>query len=214
MSGPDPMAPAPLPGHPRVFFLKPLALGRPNVEAGDYAYADDPEGPEGWFDRAVLHHHPEMGDRLVIGRFAALAHGVRFVMNGATHATGGFSTFPFSIFGHGWEAGFDPADWDAENRGDTVVGPDVWIGTDAMILPGTRIGAGAIIGARAVVAGEIPPYAVAAGNPARVVRMRFPAEVVARLLALAWWDWPAERIVRALAALRGRDLAALEAAAP
>lgn len=214
MTGPDPFAREPLPGHPRVAFLAPLARGRPNVEVGAFTYIDDPAGPATWFDRAVLHHYPETGDRLVIGRFCAIADGVRFVMNGATHAMGGFSTFPFNIFGHGWERGFDPATWEAENRGDTVVGHDVWIGTEAMILPGARIGSGAIIGARSVVSGEVPPYALAAGNPARVVRLRFPEAVVAELLALAWWDWPVPRITAALDAIRGADIAALRRFAP
>lgn len=212
--GPDPEARAPIPAHPRVAFLKPLAAGRANVEVGDYAYVDDPDGPETFFERRVLHHYDFVGDRLVIGRFCAIAAGATFVMNGATHAMGGFSTYPFNIFGGGWERGFDPATWAAENRGDTVVGADVWIGGEAMILPGTRIGPGAIIGARAVVSGKIPAYAVAAGNPARVVRRRFDDDTVAALLALAWWDWPIDHLSRHLDAVRGADLDALRRAAP
>lgn len=213
MTGPDPRALTPLPGHPRVKFLRPLAEGRANVEVGDFAYYDDPEDRSAFFDENVLHHYDFVGDRLTIGRFAAIAAGVRILMNGGAHATGGFSTYPFNIFGRGWERGFDPATWEAETRGDTVIGPDVWIGTEAMILPGVTIGAGAIVAARAVVSRDVPPYAVVAGNPAEVARTRFDPATVAALLELAWWDWPAERLAAGLDAVRGADLAALRRAA-
>jgi virginiamycin A acetyltransferase len=196
-----------------VGFLRPFAAGRANVSIGRYSYYDDPDGPERFFERNVLHHYDFVGDRLVIGAFCAVATGATFFMNGANHAMGGFSTYPFNIFDRGWEKGFDPATWEAENRGDTVVGDDVWIGHEALILPGTRIGAGAIVAARAVVGGEVPPYAIVAGNPARVIRVRFPPETVERLLALAWWTWPVERITAHLDAIRGADLAALDRAA-
>lgn len=212
-TGPDPAGLHPLPAHPRVVFLQPLAAGRANVTVGPFAYYDDPDAPEEFFERNVLHHYAFSGDHLHIGAFCAVATGVRIFMNGANHAMGGFSTYPFDIFGHGWEAGFDPAIYAAENRGDTVIGPDVWIGHEALVMPGARIGAGAVVAARSVVTGAVPPYAVVAGNPARVVRHRFDPATVARLLAVAWWDWPPARITRHLDAIRGADLAALEAAA-
>ena len=163
-------------------------------------------------DRNVLHHFDFFGDRLIIGRFVAIATGVKILMNGGTHAMTGFSTYPFSIFGHGWDDGFDPATWQAGHKGDTVIGADVWIGTDAVLMPGVTIGPGAIIAARAVVSRDVPPYALAAGNPARIVRRRFDDETVARLLRIAWWDWPIDKIGRNLDAIRGADLATLEAA--
>lgn len=202
-----------MPGFPRVGFLRPFAAGRANVEVGRFTYYDDPDGPETFFERNVLHHYDFVGDRLVIGSFCALATGVRFFMNGANHATGGFSTYPFNVFGKGWERGFDPASWARENRGDTIVGHDVWIGAEALILPGARIGSGAIVGTRAVVSGEVPPYAIVLGNPARVLRLRFDEPTIAALLRLAWWEWPVERITAALDAIRGADIAALERAA-
>lgn len=210
MSGPDPDILHPLPAHPRVVLLRPLAKGRTNVTVGKWSYYDDPREAELFFERNVLHHYEFSGDHLRIGPFCAFATGVRIFMNGANHAMSGFSTFPFDIFGGSWADGFDPGVYEAENRGDTVIGPDVWIGHEALILPGTRIGAGVIIGARAVVAGEVPPYAIVAGNPGRVVRHRFPPDAVERLLALAWWNWPPERIARALPAIRVADIAALE----
>lgn len=210
MHGPDPNRPYPMPAHPRVGFLKPL-IDRPNIEVGDYTYYDDPEGPAGFADKCVLYHYDFIGDRLVIGRYCAIATGVRFIMNGANHAMGGLSTYPFNIFAEGWEAGFDPASWEAEFRGDTVVSNDVWIGMEAMVMPGTRIGDGAIVAARSVVASDVAPYAVVGGNPAREIRRRFDDATIARLLAVAWWDWPAEKVTRNLAAIRGGDISALEA---
>ncbi|MEQ8748820.1 MAG: CatB-related O-acetyltransferase, partial [Amphiplicatus sp.] len=140
----------------------------------------------------------------------AIATGVRFIMSGANHALDGFSTYPFSIFGRGWE---DPAqNWKKDGRGDTVVGNDVWIGMGATIMPGVYIGDGAIIGARAVVASDVPPYGVSVGNPAETVRRRFNGSTITRLLHVAWWDWPAEKITRNLAAIRGGDIDALERA--
>jgi virginiamycin A acetyltransferase len=124
----------------------------------------------------------------------------------------GFSTYPFNIFGHGWEEGFDIATWQKENRGDTVVGNDVWIGMEAVIMAGVGIGDGAIVAAKSVVTHDVPPYAIVAGNPARIVKIRFAPDVVARLLDIAWWDWPYDKIGRNLDAIRSADLSALEAA--
>jgi virginiamycin A acetyltransferase len=203
---PDPMQPSPIPAWPRVGFLRPRAQGLPNVDVGEWTYADDPAGVDDFFARRVLYHFDFIGDRLVIGRFCAIAEGARFVMAGGSHAADGFSTYPFEIFGLEAPGGPPPRD--------TVVGSDVWIGREAMILSGARIGDGAIVGAGAVVAGEVRPYAVVVGNPAREVRRRFDDATVAALLALRWWDWPADAIARAAAAIRGADIDALRALAP
>jgi len=213
MIGPDPDALHPMPGFPRIVALRPLAAGRANVSVGPYSYYDDPDHATAFFDRNVLHHFDFVGDRLVIGPFCALATGCRIVMNGANHAMDGFSTYPFNIFGAGWEAGFDPASWEAGYRGDTVIGPDVWIGSEAWVMPGVTLGAGAIVAAKSVVTRDVAPFAVVAGNPARPVRQRFDDATVAALLDIAWWDWPAGRITANLNAIRGRDLDALRAAA-
>ena len=211
-SGPRPEIKHPIPMHPRVGFLKPL-VDRPNIEIGDYTYYDDPGGPDKFVDECVLHHYDFIGDRLVIGNFCAIAEGARFIMNGANHTMSGFSTYPFNIFGHGWEQGFDTAAWETEVRGDTVVGNDVWIGMEAVVMPGVTIGDGAIVAARSVVTRDVPAYAIVAGNPAQVVKMRFPEEIVRRLLTLAWWNWPVEKITRNLGAIRGADIELLEQAA-
>ncbi|WP_114393558.1 CatB-related O-acetyltransferase [Oleisolibacter albus] len=210
--GPNPMDPHPMKGHPRVGFLKPLLAGVSNVEVGDYSYYDDPGGPERFRDN-ILYHFDFTGDRLVIGRFCAIAWGTRFIMNGANHAQGGVSTYPFNIFGQGWDS--VPLDQISfPHKGDTVVGNDVWIGYEALVMPGVRIGDGSIVAARSVVTADVPPYAVVAGNPARVVKMRFPEAMVARLLELRWWDWEVERITRAIPAIMTGDLDALAGFAP
>ena len=212
MNGPNPGIKHPMPLHARVGFLKPLVTAE-NIEVGDFTYYDDPDGPDLFQTKCVLHHYPFIGDRLIIGKFCAIAEGARFIMNGANHAMSGFSTYPFNIFGHGWEQGFDVSTWSQEMRGDTVVGNDVWIGMEALILPGVAIGHGAIAAAKSVVSHDVPPYAIVAGNPAKVVKMRFDRKTVERLLAVAWWDWPVDKITRNLNAIRGADIAALEAAA-
>lgn len=188
------------------------AIDHPNISIGDFTYANDftPPNADGWAERLAPYLYPGAPERLVIGCFGQIAHGVRFITASANHAMGGISTYPFAIFDHTklplFMEGFS-------DLPDTVIGHDVWIGHGALILPGARIGHGAIIGAGAVVGGVVPDYAVMAGNPARALRRRFTDAVVARLLALAWWDWPLDAIEAALPAILGGDVAALEAAA-
>lgn len=209
MDAPKPEIKHPIDMHPRVGFLKPLVTA-PNIEIGEYTYYDDPEGPDLFQSKCVLHHYDFIGDKLIIGKFCAIAENARFIMNGANHVLSGFSTYPFNIFGHGWEKGFDDETWRREIRGDTVVANDVWIGMEAIIMPGVRIGNGAIVAARAVVTHDVPDYAIVGGNPAKVLKMRFDRHTMARLLDIAWWDWPVDKITRNLDAIRGSDLAALE----
>jgi virginiamycin A acetyltransferase len=161
-------------------------------------------------ERCVQHHYDFIGDKLVIGKFCAIATGVTFIMNGANHAMTGFSTYPFNIFGQGWESGFDWATIQAGLKGDTVIGNDVWIGQEATIMPGIRIGDGAIVATKAVVTSDVPPYAIVGGNPAKEIRKRFSDEIIAELLAIRWWDWDVAKITRNLNAIRGTDLEALK----
>ncbi|GGG55266.1 CatB-related O-acetyltransferase [Hymenobacter glacieicola] len=212
MHGPDPATLHPLPHHRKLVFLKNY-ITRPTIIVGDYTYYDDLEDPSN-FERNVLYHFDFMGDRLLIGKFCALASGVKFIMNGGNHETAPISTFPFAIFGGGWEqlmAGQDIRD-KYPSKGDTVVGHDVWIGHEATIMPGVRIGNGAVVATKAVVTRNVPDYAIVAGNPAQLVRYRFDEDTIARLNRLAWWDWPAEKITRHLALLNAADVAALERA--
>ena len=206
--GPDPDALHPLPGQPRVVFIKNLDLP-PTVEVGAYTYYDDPDGPDA-FLRNVLYHFDFIGDRLRIGRFCAFGAGTRFLMNGGNHRVSAPSTYPFVIFGGAWAGRFVEATF--PTHGDTTIGNDVWTGWDSMILPGVTVGDGAIVATRAVVTRDVPPYAVVAGNPARVVRMRVEPDDIARLLRIRWWEWDAEKITRNLPAISGGDVDALEAA--
>ncbi|MBX0289199.1 CatB-related O-acetyltransferase [Hymenobacter sp. HSC-4F20] len=212
MHGPDPTTRYPLPHHRKLVFLK-NSITRPNIIVGDYTYYDDLDDAAN-FERNVLYHFDFIGDRLIIGKFCALASGVKFIMNGGNHETAPLSTFPFAIFGGGWEqlmAGLDIRD-KYPSKGDTVVGHDVWIGHEATILPGVRIGNGAVVATKAVVTRDVPDYAVVAGNPAQLIRYRFDEDTIARLNRLAWWDWPVEKITRHLALLNASDVAALERA--
>jgi len=205
--GPSPDTRHPIAGVTRTGFLKPF-ITRPNIVVGDYTYYDDPGGPE-CFEANVLYHFDFVGDRLVIGKFCSIGAGTRFIMNGGNHHTTWLTTYPVPIFGQGWEAAMPPS-W--PNKGDTVVGNDVWFGHDALLMPGVSIGDGAIVATRAVVTRAVPPYAIVGGNPATVLRYRFDHATIARLLRVRWWDWDAEKITRNVRAICGSEVAALEAA--
>jgi virginiamycin A acetyltransferase len=137
---------------------------------------------------------------------------VKFIMNGANHKLSGISTYPFQIFGNGWEKVM-PAPGELPYKGDTVIGNDVWIGYEALIMPGVRIGNGAIVSSRSVVVADVPAYAIVGGNPAKPIKARFAPESVAALEEIAWWDWPVERITRHLSLIVAGDIEALRAAA-
>ncbi|EFO33189.1 chloramphenicol O-acetyltransferase [Roseibium sp. TrichSKD4] len=201
----------PFNGEPHTVFLKNV-ISRANIEVGDYTYYNDLIDPTAFEDQNVRYHFDFIGDKLVIGKFCALAQGTTFIMSGANHAMTGFSTYPFHIFGETWREGFDERIIFDHIRGDTVVGNDVWFGTNSTILPGVEIGCGAIIGANAMASKNVPPYAVVVGNPGKVVRLRFEQHTIDRLLEIAWWDWPTEKITQNLDAIRGADLTALEKA--
>ncbi|CNC68592.1 Vat family streptogramin A O-acetyltransferase [Yersinia alsatica] len=206
MYGPDPSNTHPMKGFPQVCFIK-NTVTNPNIIVGDFTYYDDPEDSEN-FERNVLYHFPFIGDKLIIGKFCAIAKGAQFIMNGANHKLSGFSTFPFYIFGNGWEKAMPQAD-DLPYKGDTIIGNDVWIGYKALIMPGVKIGNGAIISSRSVVTSDVPAYAVVGGNPANVIKKRFTDETIAMLEKLAWWDWPVEKITQNLTAIMSSNLEAL-----
>lgn len=206
MFGPDPKNKHPMAGFPQVCFIK-NTVDNPNIIIGDYTYYDDPEDSEN-FERNVLYHFPFIGDKLIIGKFCALARGVKFIMNGANHKISGISTYPFYIFGQGWE-NVMPAAEELPYKGDTEIGNDVWIGYEALFMPGVKIGHGAIISSRSVVTGDVPAYAIVGGNPAKVIRYRFDAETIAKLEDIAWWNWPEEKISRNLSLIVSGDIDAL-----
>lgn len=204
---PDPLTRHPIPGWKGTAFLKAI-VDHPMIEVGDYSYYDDSRGPEHFVARCVRYHFDFIGDRLIIGKFVAIAQGAQFVMNGANHPLGGFSTYPFAMFGI--EGAPDVTGHG--HRGDTRIGNDVWIGREAVIMPGVSVSDGAIIGTRAQVVKDVPPYAVVVGNPGRVVKRRFPPDIIEALLSIRWWDWEGDRIARNVAAIAGADIDALRAA--
>jgi len=213
LPAPDTRNPVLLPDgsvHEPTVFLSAV-IDHPNIETGRYAYYSPLAPVADPAAELAPYLFPGCPERLVIGPFVQIAHGVRFITASANHPMRGITTFPFRIFD--MESAGAYLDENAAT-GDTVVGPDAWLGFGATVLPGVRVGAGAIVAAGSVVASDVPPYAIVAGNPARVVRMRFTEDEVARLMALVWWDWPVAAIRAALPALEAGEVAALEAAAP
>lgn len=182
-------------------------ISHPNIEIGDYSYASSFNPPADWAAWLAPYLYQGAPERLVIGRFCQIADQVRIITASANHPMQGFSTYPFAIFDRSRLSEYIGQ---LGTLRDTTIGNDVWIGDGAVILPGAQIGNGVIIGAHAVVAGKIPDYAIIAGNPGRVVRMRFDTKTIARLMALQWWNWPIDRIERASAALTNADISALE----
>ncbi|MEB3215727.1 MAG: Vat family streptogramin A O-acetyltransferase [Nostocales cyanobacterium 94392] len=207
MYGANPQEKHPMKGFPQTCFIK-NTVSNPNIIIGDYTYYDDLEDSEN-FERNVLYHFPFIGDKLIIGKFCALATGVKFIMNGANHQISGFSTYPFQIFGNGWERIMPQLD-ELSNKGDTVIGNDVWIGYEALIMPGVQIGDGAIIGSKSVVTTNVLPYTIVGGNPAKVIRKRFADDVINTLLEIAWWNWDIEKITRNLEKIVGCDIQGLQ----
>ena len=208
MHGPDPLEKHPMAGFPQICYIK-NTIKSANIFVGDYSYYDDPDDSEN-FERNVLYHYPFIGDKLVIGKFCAFARGVKFIMNGANHKMDGISTYPFYIFGHGWESAM-PDMSEFPYKGDTVVGNDVWIGFDSLIMPGVTIGDGAIIASRSVVVSDVAPYTIVGGNPAKLLKRRFDGETVQSLIDIKWWDWPIEKISANLKTIMNGDIAALKA---
>lgn len=212
MHGPSPDTLHPFNGETHTVFLKNV-ITRPTIEVGDFTYYNDLHHAAEFETRNVRYHFDFIGDRLKIGRYCALAEGTTFIMSGANHDMRGLSTFPFHIFGESWRKGYNEGGLFDNLRGDTIVGHDVWFGANTTIMPGVTIGSGAIIGTNAVVASDVPPYAIVVGNPGSMKRLRFDKATIDRLLEIAWWDWPVEKVTRNLAAIRGADIEALEQAA-
>ena len=185
---PNPNTIHPIPGYHKEIYVKPT-VKNPNIIVGDFTYIADSE-----FKSHVKHHYEWIGDKLIIGKFCQIASGVEFIMNGANHQMNAVSTFPFyTLEGWNMEA---PAMTDMPLKGDTIIGNDVWIGQNAVILPGVHIGDGAIIGANCVVGSDVAPYTIVIGNPAKEVRKRFDDELISLMLKFRWWDRTIDEINR------------------
>lgn len=202
MHAPDKDVKFPLAYYDRLCFLKNI-ITNPNIIVGDYTYYDDFEDVHN-FEKNVKYHFDFIGDKLVIGKFCMIASGVTFIMNGANHLTDAISTYPFAIFGHGWENAMEGKTY--PTKGDTIIGNDVWIGHNVTIMPGVKVGDGAIIATNATVTKDVAPYAIVGGNPAAEIKKRFSEEDIEKLLAIKWWDWEIDRISRNVGNLTGKKI--------
>ena len=197
---------SPRTGDKQTVYLKHV-ITDPAITVGDYTmYNDFVNDPVGFEKNNVLYHYPINRDRLIIGKFCSIACGAKFLFNSANHTLSSLSTYPFPLFFEEWglEKRNVAESWD--NKGDIVLGNDVWIGYEAVIMAGVTIGDGAIIGARAVVTKDVPPYTVAGGIPAKPIKKRYPEETIAALSELKWWDWPENRIAQNLHAIQAGKL--------
>ena len=184
-----------------------------NITVGDFTmYNDFVNDPTLFENNNVLYHYPINHDKLQIGKFCSIACGAKFLFNSANHTLSSLSTYPFPLFFEEW--GLEKKDvtnaWD--NKGDIVIGNDVWIGYEAVILAGVTIGDGAIIGTRAVVTKDVPPYTIVGGVPAKPIKRRFPEETISALLEIQWWNWSEERIARNIGAIQSGNIEQLKQA--
>lgn len=202
MLGPNKDQIFPLPGYNRLCFLKNI-IKNPNIIVGDYTYYDDFENVEN-FEKNVKYHFDFVGDKLIIGKFCMIASDVKFIMNGANHLSESISSYPFAIFGNGWENAMEGKTY--PNKGDIVIGNDVWIGYNATIMGGVTIGDGAIIATNATVTKDVAPYTIVGGNPAKEIRKRFDEDTVKKLLEMQWWNWDIARITKNVQLLTGAYL--------
>ncbi|GAA0736752.1 CatB-related O-acetyltransferase [Clostridium oceanicum] len=193
----------------QTIYLKNV-ITRDNIQIGDYTiYNDFYNDPKEFEKNNVLYQYPINNDKLIIGKFCSIACKAKFLMNSSNHTLKSLSTYTFPIFGDEWDKTLNPKDaWD--NKGNIVIGNDVWIGYDAVILSGVKIGDGAIVGARAVVTKDVPPYAIVGGTPAKVIRKRFNDSVIDRLMKIKWWNWPDKKIQENIQYIQSGNIDKLE----
>jgi len=206
MTAPDKDKAFPIDNYGKLCFLKNIVKNS-KIIVGDYTYYDDNENVEN-FEKNVKYLFEFNNDKLIIGKFCMIASGVTFIMNGANHLTDAISTYPFDIFGNGWEHAMEGKAY--PQKGDITVGNDVWIGYNATIMAGVTIGDGAIIATNSMVVKDVEPYSIVGGNPAKEIKKRFSDKETKRLLELKWWDWDIEKITRNVQNLTGLDLDMLE----
>ena len=195
---PNPNNKHPIGGYDKEIYVKPT-LKNPNIIVGDFTYIADSD-----FESHVTHLYPWSRDKLILGKFCQIAAGVEFVMNDANHQMNAVTTFPFYTL-EGWDMD-PPKASDLPFKGNTMVGSDVWIGQNAVILPGVHIGDGAIVGANSIVGSDVDPYTIVVGNPAKVRRKRFDDELIELLIRFKWWDKSIEEINALIPILTGSDL--------
>lgn len=186
-------------------FIKNV-ITAPNIIVGDYTYYDDALAPTEFEKNNVLFNYPEFGDKLIIGKFCSIASGTKFIMGSANHRLGSVTTYPFNVFGGSWQENTPDHMSQLPFKGDIVIGNDVWISRESIIMPGVKIGDGAIIAAYSVVTKDVEPYSVVGGNPARFIKKRFNDELIELLLEFKWWDLSPEKLVAVLPLLCDFDL--------
>lgn len=193
-------------GDTQTVYLKNV-ITRPCIHVDDYTiYNDFENDPQKFEQNNVLYQFQVNYDQLYIGKFCSIACGVKFLFNSANHSLHSLSTYPFPIFFEEWKLEKNKITQAWDQKGDIVIGNDVWIGYKATVLAGVTIGDGAIIGAHAVVTKDIPPYTIAAGVPARPIRKRFDEQTITKLLELKWWNWPKEKIASQIQVIQSGDI--------
>lgn len=193
-------------GDKQTIYLKNV-INNPNIKVGDYTmYNDFVNDPTQFEKNNVLYHYPINHDKLIIGKFCSIACGAKFLFNSANHNLSSLSTYPFPLFFEEWDLKKENVTESWNNKGDIIIGNDVWIGYEAVIMSGVNIGDGAIIGTRAVVTKDIPPYTIVGGVPAKIIRKRFSDEVISQLLEIKWWDWNKEKIKNNIEKIKRGDI--------
>ena len=196
-------------GDRETVYLKNV-IDNPNIQIGDYTiYNDFVHDPREFLKNNVLYHYPINKDRLIIGKFCSIACGAKFLFNSANHKMASLSTYTFPLFFEEWGLEKENVAQAWDQKGDIIIGNDVWIGYEAVILSGVTIGDGAVIGCRAVVTKDIPPYTIVGGVPAKPIRKRFDEETIKELQKIKWWDWPEEKITEKIQAIQAGDLVGL-----
>jgi virginiamycin A acetyltransferase len=205
---PDARVLFPRPGDKTTVYLQNV-VKNPNIVVGEYTIHHDFNDPTDFETENVLYHYPAVGDKLIIGKYCSIACGARFIMNGANHKMASFTTYPFPVVAENWGLEQDVQEaWDI--AGDTVIGNDVWIGYQSMIMPGVHVGDGAVVAARSLVTKDVPPFSIVGGMPARVLKKRFTDDVIELLQALKWWDWDVKKVRASVVPLMSGDVEALK----
>ena len=196
----------PRPHDKQIVYLKNV-IKNPNIIVGDYTiYNDFVNDPQDFEKNNVLYQYPVNGDKLIIGKFCSIACGAKFLFTSANHSLKSLSIYTFPIFFDEWDIDSKNITSAWDNKGDTVIGNDVWIGYDAIIMPGVKIGDGAIIGTRAVVTKDIPPYTIVGGVPAKPIRKRFDDKTIEKLLSIKWWNWDKEKIKQNIQSIQSGNI--------